>query len=225
MPSSKQNKRRDEQARLLDPTDEYPVAFSMVRSFHLADLLTLSNAACGFLSCLACLAHLVSLSPELVWASVLMPLGGMFDVLDGRVARWRYTSSLLGQELDSLADLISFGVGPAMLAFTMGYRSVLDTFLLTFFVGCAVARLARYNATVASLPKDKAGKVKYFEGTPVPTSLLLVVLLSTGGSIGLDGVLLSSASLPLIGSVHTVSVLYGIIGAGMVSRRLRIPKM
>lgn len=121
MPSSKQTQSRDHQAKLLDPTDESPVAFSMVRSFHLADLLTLSNAACGFLSCLACLAHLSAnpsilqspsnapLSQELMWAAVLMPLGGLFDVLDGRVARWRYTSSLLGQELDSLADLVRVG--------------------------------------------------------------------------------------------------------------------
>ncbi|KAG5220949.1 CDP-diacylglycerol-serine O-phosphatidyltransferase [Salix suchowensis] len=104
--------------------------------------------------------------------------GLMFDFLDGKVARWRKSTSLLGQELDSLADLISFGVAPALLAFVVGLRTYLDTVCLTGFICCGLARLARFNATVALVPKNEAGKASYFEGLPIPTSLGLVAVLS-----------------------------------------------
>ncbi len=83
---------------------------------------------------------------------------------------------MLGQELDSLADLVSFGVAPAVLAFALGVRGGLDAVALVYFVGCGISRLARYNATASEL-SDGSGKVKYFEGTPIPTSLAVVALL------------------------------------------------
>lgn len=58
-----------------------------------------------------------------------------------------------------------------MVAFTIGFRSTLDTVGLSFFVLCGLTRLARFNVTVATLPKDASGKSHYFEGTPIPTSL------------------------------------------------------
>ena len=69
---------------------------------------------------------------------------------------------------------ISFGVAPAMCAFCLGLRTPADTLVLTGFVCAGIARLARFNATVALLPKDASGKSKYFEGLPIPSSLLLV---------------------------------------------------
>ena len=65
--------------------------------------------------------HLVSRDPgDLLLAAAFAPLAFLFDVLDGRIARWRHTSSPLGRELDSLADVISFGVAPAALAYAAG---------------------------------------------------------------------------------------------------------
>lgn len=113
--------------------------------------------------------------------------------MDGKVARWRGKSSLMGQELDSLADLVSFGVAPATAAFALGLRTFLDTMCLAFFVLCGLTRLARFNVTVSSLPKDKTGKSKYFEGFPIPTSLGIVAAMATCvylGKVegGVDGV-------------------------------------
>ncbi|KAI5290119.1 CDP-diacylglycerol-serine O-phosphatidyltransferase [Ascosphaera acerosa] len=96
----------------------------------------------------------------------------MFDFLDGKIARWRRKSSLMGQELDSLADLLSFGVAPACAAFALGMRTPLDHAALAVFVLCGLTRLARFNVTVAVIPKDSAGKAAYFEGTPIPTTLV-----------------------------------------------------
>ena len=93
----------------------------------------------------------------------------VFDVLDGRIARWRQTSSALGRELDSLADVISFGVAPAAIAYACGMQGLCDRVVLVFFVACGVSRLARYNVTAEAL-SEGTGKVKYFEGTPIPTS-------------------------------------------------------
>ena len=97
-----------------------------------------------------------------------------FDVLDGRIARRRHSSSPLGRELDSLADVISFGVAPAALAFAVGMSKELDVLVLLYFVACGISRLARFNVTAAH--ERGRGKVAYFEGTPIPTSVLLLVL-------------------------------------------------
>ena len=115
-----------------------------------------------------------------------MPLAIVFDVLDGRIARWRHRASPLGRELDSLADLISFGVAPASIAYAVGLDTVLDQCVLVYFVLCGLSRLARYNVTAESL-SDSQGKVRHFEGTPIPTSVLLVLLLlalTAAGRIG-----------------------------------------
>src|SRR5665647_2551160 len=100
----------------------------------------------------------------------------IFDVLDGRIARWRQKTSGMGRELDSLADVISFGVAPAVIGYGCGMQGLYDRVILTYFVACGVSRLARYNVTAESLTGD-GDKVKYFEGTPIPTSLLLVMLM------------------------------------------------
>jgi CDP-diacylglycerol--serine O-phosphatidyltransferase len=83
----------------------------------------------------------------------------------------------LGGDLDSLADVISFGVAPAVLGFTLGLRGCWDMLILTYFVACGVSRLARFNVTSEVLTDVATGKVKYFEGTPIPTSIGIVALL------------------------------------------------
>ena len=86
-----------------------PPRFSLIRSFVFADFLTLGNGFCGAGSVLALMQDLLTTeSLWLVLAMVLLPVAGIFDFADGRVARWRRRSSALGADLDSLADIISF---------------------------------------------------------------------------------------------------------------------
>ena len=166
-----------------------PRHFSMIRGFHLADFITLGNATCGVLSVLLAMLYMASGSLAHFLLSALMtPLAFVFDVFDGKVARWRHQHSPLGRELDSLADVISFGVGPAALGFAAGLQGGWDVVILCYFVCCGVSRLARFNITAEQLAGED-DKVKYFEGTPIPTSLALVVMLVVAvdaGRIGHD---------------------------------------
>ncbi|KAJ5732605.1 CDP-alcohol phosphatidyltransferase [Penicillium malachiteum] len=163
-----------------------------------------------------------------VYAAIgLSWLGGWFDLMDGKIARWRKKSSLMGQELDSLADLISFGLAPAVVAFALGLRTNVDHILLTFFVLCGLTRLARFNVTVAMLPKDKTGKSKYFEGTPIPTSLSITMFMAFWAYNGW-----THENLPLgvfaEGSLlefHPIALLFVVQGCLMVSKTLRVPKL
>ena len=147
-----------------------PRHFSMLREFHLADWFTLGNAFCGTGAIFAAMRYLQDgVVRDLLLGMALIPLAFVFDALDGRIARWRKVASTLGRELDSLADVISFGVAPAALGYACGLQGGWDWLILSYFVGCGVSRLARYNVTAEQLSGDE-GKVKYFEGTPIPVS-------------------------------------------------------
>ncbi|KAG0208049.1 CDP-diacylglycerol-serine O-phosphatidyltransferase [Mortierella sp. GBA30] len=225
VPPTTLSKRQFQQVKNLTKDDGH---FNLVRNFNLADVITLCNGACGVLSIFSNLRYLIAHdSYYLNVAMWCIPLGFTFDVLDGRVARWRKTSSILGQELDSLADAISFGVAPAVLAFVLGMQTFLDTVVLTCFVCCGIARLARYNATVAIMPHDQTGKVAYFEGTPIPTSLALVAVLAYLTYLGHVGDHLPGGTIEFIPgySFHAMVIMYGISGALMVSKSLKIPKL
>ncbi|KIM80759.1 hypothetical protein PILCRDRAFT_97799 [Piloderma croceum F 1598] len=207
--------------------------FSLVRNFRLADLVTIMNGVCGSFSIFSSARYLLTNDDDYLWSALGFPLAGlMFDFFDGKVARWRNSSSMLGQELDSLADLISFGVAPALLAFVIGLRTYLDTVLLTCFICCGLARLARFNATVALVPKDSTGKARYFEGLPIPSSLGLVAVLSywtkQGWIEGKEGIPGGTVTLwgeeGGRGELHVVSVVFGLWAAAMVSKTLRVPK-
>ncbi|KAJ7219211.1 CDP-diacylglycerol-serine O-phosphatidyltransferase [Mycena pura] len=208
--------------------------FSLVRNFRLADMVTIMNGVCGSLSVFSSAHYLINNDIDYLWFALAFPLAGLvFDFLDGKVARWRKSSSMLGQELDSLADLISFGVAPALLAFVVGLRTYLDTVILTAFICCGLARLARFNATVALVPKDAAGKAKYFEGLPIPSSLSLVGVLAywtkQGWIAGQQGIPLGTCTLwgkpGGRGELHVVSIVFGLWAAAMVSKTLRVPKI
>ena len=167
-----------------------------------------------------------SQTTNLYLALSLIPLGLFFDFMDGKVARWRKKASLMGQELDSLADLISFGVSPAVCAFSLGIRTPLDHLLLAFFVLCGLTRLARFNVTVSVLPKDETGKSKYFEGTPIPTSLALVNLMAYWvwkGWMHAD-VPLGTWGTGTMFEMHPVVLLFVVHGCLMCSKSLHIPK-
>jgi CDP-diacylglycerol--serine O-phosphatidyltransferase len=199
--------------------------FSMLREFHLADWFTLANAFCGTGAIFAAMRFLQDgVVRDLLIGMALIPLAFVFDALDGRIARWRKVSSTLGRELDSLADVISFGVAPAALGYACGLQGGWDWLILSGFVGCGVSRLARYNVTAETL-SDGGDKVKYFEGTPIPTSVAIVGLLAWAAWRGDIGASLWLGMLKLgPWQLHPLALIYALSGALMVSKTLHIPK-
>jgi len=199
--------------------------FTMIREFHLADVLTLSNAACGVAAVLCAMLYMGShLVAHYLTAAALTPAALVFDWLDGRVARWRHTHSALGRELDSLADIISFGLAPATLGFAAGLQGMWDWLALTYFVCCGVSRLARYNVTAERL-SEGSGKVAYFEGTPIPTTFLLTIVLALAGWQGrLADQLYGGVWMLGSWELHPLSLLFVLSGSLMISKTLRIPK-
>lgn len=200
--------------------------FAMIREFHLADWFTLGNAVCGVGALFSAMSFLETGETRHVhFAAALVLAALVFDVLDGRVARWRRKSSDLGRELDSLADVISFGVAPATLAYACGMQGLFDRVVLAYFVACGVSRLARYNVTAEALSADASGKVSHFEGTPIPTSIVLVGLLSLAAAQGALGDALWFGALTLGGfTLHPLVLLFALSGSLMISR-IRIPKL
>ena len=159
----------------------------MIREFHLADWFTLGNAVCGVGAMFSIITFIQTREIHHVYYACALVLAALvFDIFDGRVARWRRKSSLLGRELDSLADVISFGVAPALIAYGVGMQGLWDRVVLAFFVACGVSRLARFNVTAEAMSAG-GDKVKYFEGTPIPTSIGLVFLLWAAAALGAIG--------------------------------------
>jgi len=202
-----------------------PKHFSMIREFHLADFFTLANAACGTACILLAMLYVANESLRFfLFAAAMAPAAFIFDVLDGRIARARNQHSSLGRELDSLSDVISFGVAPAALGFAAGMQGGWDVAMLLYFVCCGVSRLARYNVTAESLAGD-SGKVKYLEGTPIPTSVVIVGVLAYfawDARIGEDlwgGVMQLGPWM-----VHPLALIYAVSGSLMISKTLHIPK-
>lgn len=198
----------------------------MIRGFHLADFLTLANAGCGTAAIFCAAVFSADRSPGHFEAAAALVLAALvFDVLDGRVARWRQKHSALGRELDSLSDVISFGVAPAALGFAAGMNGGWDWVVLIYFVCCGVSRLARYNVTAADL-SDDSGKVGFFEGTPIPTSIVLVLVLAYAASQKATGAALPGGAWTL-GSweLHPFVGLFALSGTLMISKTLRIPKL
>ena len=199
----------------------------MIRSYTWADLLTIGNASCGTISIFLCLDYLATDNRRFFWAAFfLLPAALVCDVLDGYVARLnKKRQSVLGADLDSLADVISFGVAPAVLGFTLGLRGGWDMMLLTYFVVCGVSRLARFNVTSAELADETTGKVKYFEGTPIPTSIVIVLLLGGAQWLGrVDDNLWFGVYQIGPALLHPLTLIYGASGSAMISATLRIPK-
>jgi CDP-diacylglycerol--serine O-phosphatidyltransferase len=147
--------------------------------YILPNLFTTGNLFCGFWAIISVFQE------EFQYAAYAILLASAFDVLDGIVARLSGAASKFGVQYDSLADLVSFGIAPALLAFSWALRPYgkfgwLAAFL---FVACGALRLARYNVLAAS------GETKYFKGLPIPaaasmiavTILLYFELIETGG--------------------------------------------
>lgn len=134
----------------------------------LPSLFTTGNLFCGFFSIIRSFNH------DFEKAAYAIILAGIFDLLDGRVARITKSQSQFGVEYDSLADVVSFGVAPAMMAYMWvleGYGR-LGWAGAFFFAACGALRLARFNAIQAVEPKS------YFVGLPIPAAANMVAAAS-----------------------------------------------
>ena len=197
----------------------------MIREFHLADWFTLANAVCGTGAIFSIITYIqVQDVMHVYFACSLILVALIFDVMDGRIARWRQKTSILGRELDSLADVISFGVAPAIIGYGCGMQGLFDRVVLAYFVACGVSRLARYNVTAETLSQG-TGKVKYFEGTPIPVSILLVLVLALATWSGAVGQDLWLSEISLAGfRLHPLVLMFAVSGSLMISR-VHIPKL
>lgn len=134
--------------------------------YILPNLFTTGNLFCGFWA-------IISVFQErFFYAAVAILLACVFDVLDGKVARLSGATSKFGVQYDSLADLVSFGIAPALLAFSWALRPYgrfgwVAAFL---FVACGALRLARFNV------QSTTGEIKYFKGLPIPSAAIMIAL-------------------------------------------------
>jgi CDP-diacylglycerol--serine O-phosphatidyltransferase len=200
---------------------------SMLRSYTPADVFTLANASCGTISIFLCLSYIADERSRQLWAAFVLPaIALVCDAADGYIARLdKGRQSLLGADLDSLADIVSFGVAPAVLGYTLGLRGLWDVVCLTWFVCCGISRLARFNVTSASLTDSGTGKVRYFEGTPIPTSVILVFLLALLYRLDLVGQRFWWGRWELLDRVfHPFSALFFLSGSLMIST-IKVPKL
>lgn len=205
---------------------EAKTRLSMIRSYTWADLLTLANASCGTVSVFACLSYLAGDQSRWLWTAFVLPMFALvFDAVDGYVARLdARRQSRLGADLDSLADIVSFGVAPAVLGYTLGLRGFWDALLLTYFVCCGISRLARFNVTAAALTDTGTGKVRYFEGLPIPTSVVLVMIMAVLFWMDLTGPEFAGGSFKIVGrDFHPFSLLFAVSGSLMIST-IKVPK-
>jgi CDP-diacylglycerol--serine O-phosphatidyltransferase len=167
---------------------------------QLPSVLTVGNLFCGFAAIIQALHH------EFAFAAQLVVVAGIFDVLDGRVARLTGTTSELGAELDSLADLVSFGVAPAVLAYEWGLVPHGQPFVAAFvFVMCAALRLARFNV----LRQTADGRS--FTGLPSPAAAGMVVslvALHPHAPVGTSSAFLVSGVLLLAGGLMISPIAY-----------------
>lgn len=163
--------------------------------YILPSMFTAMNIAAGFFAITQSVEGSVHQPHHFDYAAIAIGLAIPFDALDGRIARLTGTESDFGRELDSLADVVTFGVAPSILAFCWGFRSLPDAmdpvlrakliqfgaFVCFLFLLCGAARLARFNISVNPVPKNpgRPGK-KYFVGMPIPAAAGMVVAVIHG---------------------------------------------
>jgi CDP-diacylglycerol--serine O-phosphatidyltransferase len=205
------------------PTQKKPAA--LIREFHLADWFTLGNAVCGTAALFSTITYVqTGTIAHIYFACALVFAALVFDIFDGRIARWRQKSSAMGRELDSLADVISFGVAPAVIGYGFGMQGLYDRIILAYFVACGVSRLARYNVTADEL-SEGTDKVKYFDGTPIPTSFLILCALCVAAWLGALGEHMWFGEISVFGHMlHPLTLIFGVSGSLMISR-IHIPKL
>jgi CDP-diacylglycerol---serine O-phosphatidyltransferase len=160
--------------------------------YWLPNLLTTAAMFAGFYAIVA------AIDLRFEYAGIAVFIAGVFDMFDGRVARWTNTASAFGKEYDSLSDMVSFGVAPAIVTYQWGVARIAEYgplwrrvgWLVCFFYAAAAAlRLARFNSRSATQDKQ------YFEGLPSPAAAAIVAALiwlaSDQTNVGLPGLVLA----------------------------------
>ena len=165
-------------------------------AYALPTLFTAGNVFLGYLAILRCIQAALNAGHDLptamahfVVAAKCIGIAIALDGLDGRIARMTNTTSDFGREMDSLADVVSFGLAPAILAYTWGVQPVdwagapaftdhlhrAGTFIAFLFLICGAARLARFNVQKNPRPKNPGRPYrKYFVGLPIPAGAGLI---------------------------------------------------
>ena len=143
--------------------------------FILPNLFTLGSVLCGYYAILICSDQ--PAGDDFYRAALLIIFALFFDTIDGRVARLTKTQSAIGVQLDSLADIVSFGVAPAILVYhwsleELGTAGMLVGFV---FVGCGAIRLARFNVTSTSDDGQPQAPGKYTQGMPIPAAAAILI--------------------------------------------------
>jgi CDP-diacylglycerol--serine O-phosphatidyltransferase len=172
-----------------DDEDQHPRRRGI---FWLPNLLTTGALFAGFYAVVAAIDWRFDRAGIAVFVAMI------FDGLDGRVARWTHTESAFGKEYDSLSDMVSFGLAPAIVTYQWGVARIAEYgplwrrlgWLVCFFYAAAAAlRLARFNSRSATQDKH------YFEGLPSPSAAAIVAafvwLASDQTNIGLPGLILA----------------------------------
>jgi CDP-diacylglycerol--serine O-phosphatidyltransferase len=170
--------------------------------YFLPNTFTALNMACGFI------AMLYGFHGEFYKACMFIVLGAIFDSVDGRVARLTNTQSSFGEQFDSLSDLVSFGVSPAMVYYFRflsgsGRPGMVAAF---FFMLCGALRLARFNANIDRVKSD------YFQGLPIP-----------GGATAVISMILISISFPEIVDMKLLTVGYLLFYAALMVSNIPFP--
>lgn len=155
--------------------------YRIYQMIKIADYFSLGNAVFGFLSIImTMLALFYHAESFLFYSAIFMIVAVFFDFIDGKVARFTKTFSKIGKDLDSLSDVVSFGVAPALFGFAIVALStdrplliLIQAVISTFFVVCGILRLARFNVI----------NIKGYIGVPITLSGLLVPLIYVLGNM------------------------------------------
>jgi CDP-diacylglycerol---serine O-phosphatidyltransferase len=158
--------------------------------FVLPNLITLCAVFCGF-NAIRLVAKDTPTANDVYRAALLLIFAMFFDLMDGRVARMTRTQSAFGLQLDSLADIVSFGVAPSLLVYKwVLFRFPLPGIFAAFmFVACAAIRLARFNVLSSSPGGAPTKPGKYIIGLPTPpaTGILVSLIIANQGAGGVLG--------------------------------------
>ncbi len=171
-------------------------------AYFIPNTFTAMNMGCGFI------AILQAFHGEFYKACMFIVLAAIFDMVDGRVARMTNTQSSFGEQFDSLSDLVSFGVSPALVYYfrflsDAGRPGMVATF---FFMLCGGLRLARFNANI-----DK-NKSDYFQGLPIPSGALAAI-----------GMILVSLNVPELVQYKPLTIGYLLFYAALMVSNVPFP--
>lgn len=173
--------------------------------FVLPNLFTVSSIFCGFYAMTLCAGEA---SPtHLYQAALAIFFGIFFDGFDGRVARLTKTQSMFGQELDSLADVVTFGVAPALLVWKWALvpLGLVGIFAAFVYAACGALRLARFNVLAIRSPGSSSGR--FFIGMPIPFAAAGIISMVIAFQNAQGGPVPDAARWPVLGAVVFLALL------------------